>query len=488
VTESEPGGSAQRSSRWADAAIWTVVEASTRRLGEMTAETLRTGELTAHLVARLGNTGLPQKAGHLFELMHASSFNLAAIAKGSTTHAVVTGLSGEPAAAADVRLVDEGVVVAEAQAKLLCTATKTAVAQAKIKYRGMQRLVASDQIEDVNRVLDKGLTLNPDGLNFHEYADASAHVTDRLHADGVESVPVTTAEATRAAEDPVQWANRQVHVTAARQVRRATAVGAAGGAVVSGLIEAGAQAARVRAGETSAAAAASTAAGAAARGAVRSGSLAGLGEVVRVAATAGRIPKGFGVGTLPTAVATSVVGVAEAGLEFARGRIDAGEFAARSCESTLQTGMVWAFGAVGQTVLPVPVVGALLGGLVGQVSATVIARGLQIAVAAAREDGLEEERVALLEAEACAAVTAAAVLGEAERALGERHNAFVTATVGPLLEDALHAVAGGSDDSVKRLTELTASFAGKPLFCTVEEFDQWMRSPEALVLDPNARR
>jgi hypothetical protein len=150
-------------------------------------------------------------------------------------------------------------------------------------------------------------------------------------------------------------------------------------------------------------------------------------------------------------------------------------------------GMVWAFGAVGQTVLPVPVVGALVGGLVGQIAATAIAQGLQIAIAAAREAGVEEERIAALEAEACAAVTAAVVLGEAERALGEQRKAYVTATVGPLLEDALHAVALGSDDAVKRLTELTTSFAGKPLFCTVEEFNRWMAEPGALVLDPNAR-
>jgi hypothetical protein len=57
--------------------------------------------------------------------------------------------------------------------------------------------------------------------------------------------------------------------------------------------------------------------------------------------------------------------VVEAGTAFARSEITAAEFAARSCESTLQTGLTWMCGALGQTVLPVPVVGALVGGLVG---------------------------------------------------------------------------------------------------------------------------
>jgi hypothetical protein len=60
------------------------------------------------------------------------------------------------------------------------------------------------------------------------------------------------------------------------------------------------------------------------------------------------------------------------------------------------------------------VVGALAGGLVGQWSATVIAQGLQTAVAAARADALEEKRIAELEAEAREAITEAALLGEAE--------------------------------------------------------------------------
>lgn len=487
MNPSESNERPRRTVRWVDAAVWPVVEASTRRLAEMTAETMRTRDLIGRCVERLGRTGLSQKAGHLFELMHASSFNVAAIAKGSGVRAVVTGLAGEPAAAADVRLVTDSLVLAEAQAKLTCTAVRTAHEQAQDKYVGMQRLVASDQLDEVNRLLDRRLTLNPQGLRYDDYADARAHVTDHLHADGVHSTPLRIGEVTSAAENPRRWANRLVGGAAVHQIGRAAATGAAAGAVVSGVIEAGAQAARVRAGETSMAGAASSAAGAAARGALRSGAVAGLGEVVRIAAAAGRIPRGFGTGTLPSAVAASVASVADSAFTFARGEIDAGEFAARSCESTLQMGMVWAFGAVGQTVLPVPVVGALVGGLVGQIAATTIAQGLQMAIAAAREAGVGEERVAVLEAEACAAVTAAVVLGEAERALGEQRNAYVTATVGPLLEDALHAVALGSDDAMKRLTELTTSFAGKPLFCTVEEFDQWMAEPGSLVLNPNAR-
>ncbi|WP_220187580.1 hypothetical protein, partial [Pseudonocardia pini] len=141
------------------------------------------------------------------------------------------------------------------------------------------------------------------------------------------------------------------------------------------------------------------------------------------------------------------------------------------------------------TVLPVPVVGALVGGLVGQLCATLIAQGLRTAVVRAREYGLPEEQIALLEAEACAAVETAVALADAEHALGEQHNAYVTSRVVPLVDDALHAVAQGSDGSLTLMIELTAGFAGQPLFRTVDEFDEWMNDPTStLVLNPNAPR
>jgi hypothetical protein len=258
--------------------------------------------------------------------------------------------------------------------------------------------------------------------------------------------------------------------------------------VVSGLVEAAGQTARVRAGETSAAAAASTAAGAAAREAVRSGAFSGLAAGTRIAAAKGLVPSPLGSGTIPTALAGAVGDVAAAGLAMARGEIGAAEFAGRSCESTLQTALVWACGTVVQSVIPVPVAGALVGGFVGQHSATVIVQGLHHAVAAAKKDGLEEERIALMEAEAAAAVETAVLLSEAERALGEKHNAYLTSTVAPLLDDTLIAAAAGDEDVVKRLGQLAQSFAGQPLFGTVEEFDLWMSNPlSSLTLNPNRR-
>jgi hypothetical protein len=463
------------------------VHSSTRRLAAKTVETLQARKDVAALVARYRRVETPQLAGRMFEIMHALSFNLDAASKGSALRARVTEWAGRQQAAADLEIVSGGRVVGEVQAKLVDRASVTAHDLARAKYDGMQRLVSEDRLEAICGLLDKVLRRDPESLRFAEYADTQAHVTDRIRAGSVGSASVSRVEAHRAADDPEKWAGRQVVGAGAREVGGSALSGALAGGVVSGLVEAAGQTARVRAGETSAATAACTAAGAAAQGAVRSGVLSGLAAGTRIAAAKGLVPSALGAGTIPMALAGAVGEVAAAGMAMARGEIGAAEFAGRSCESTLQTALVWACATVGQSVIPVPVVGALVGGFVGQHSATVIVQGLNHAVAAAKQDGLEEERIALLEAEAAAAVETAVLLSEAERALGEEHNAYITATVAPLLDDALIAAAAGDEDVVKRLGQLAQSFVGQPVFGTVEEFDLWMSDPlTSLTLNPNS--
>ncbi len=486
----EPDRRRLLAARALDVAVWGLVRRTTVRTAAQAAEALRTQKIVASLADRYRNLGLEQQAGHLFEVMHAHRFNLDAIAEDSPLRAVVTEWveGGSATAAADIRIVGDGAVVAQAQAKLMAKASAAAHELARPHYDGMQRLVPADKLVDIDTVLTKRLTLKPDGLRYEDYADARATLTDALHAHGVRSTPLDTCTVHRAAAAPNRWAAGQVAGATARQVAAATTTGAAVGGVVAGVVEAAGQIARVRAGETSIAAAACTAAGAAARGALHSGVLAGLGESVRLSASSGLLPAVFGAGTLPAAVVGTVAGVTEAGLAFARREIDTGELAARSCEAALQTGLVWACGAAGQTVIPVPVVGGLVGGFVGQLAAAAIGNGLHRAVAAARADDLDDDRIAVLEAETRAAVSAGELLSRLERELGDVHGAYVTTAVSPLVDDALRAVTGSGDDGLDRLVALSTSFAGRPVFGTADEFDRWMSDPlTVLTLDPNRR-
>ncbi|MER5201888.1 hypothetical protein [Streptomyces sp. NPDC002825] len=469
----------------ADQAAWTVADAATRRLAEATVETLRTRETVERLARRYVNIGNAQRAGHLFEVRHALSFNQNAIRAGASVRAVVTEWAegGSQTAAADLWLVDRGRLVGQAQAKLMDGVPGTAHGLARPHYEGMTRLVAGDRVAAVDSLLERRLTLSPEGVRFADYADAHAHLSDRLTHGNVTSDPVDLADAHRSALDPARWARGEAVRTAGREAAAAAGSAAAVGGLVTGAVSAAGQLARVRAGETSAAAAALTAAASAAQGAARSGSVAGLGSVIRTAARAGRLPAVLGGGDLAFATAGAAYAVAEAGVALARGRIDAGEFASRSAQATLQTGLGWACGAVAQTVIPVPVVGALVGGLVGQAAGTLITQGLQAAVVAVRGTG--DPGAELLERELLTASLATGLLGTATSALGPR--TYASAVVLPALETARNHLTGPDPaTALSALSTLTATESGRPVFLTPEEFDVWMSDEAApLTLDPN---
>lgn len=472
-----------------DAAAWALADGATRRLAVATLETLRTRSTAQALAERYVNIGNEQRAGHLFEVMHELSFNLSAAEQGSAVRAVSTEWApgGSQTDPADLNLLLGGRVVGQAQAKLYQNATATAEQLARPHYDGMQRLVASDRLAGVENVLDKRLTLPSEGLRYENYQDARAQVTDHLAYGDIRSEGITLDEAHRAAHDPLGWANRQFARAGARQMGAAAKPAALLGGLTAGVGAVARETARVRAGETSASVAAFTAVGSAVGGAARSGLTAALGEAVRISAAAGRLPAALGGGTLPGAAAQAAFAVAEAGLDLARGNCGPGQFAARSAAATVSTGLAWGCGVVGQTLLPVPVVGALVGGVVGQVAAACIVQGLQIALLAARSDSAAEARIRLLEQEAATAVLMADALRRATEELAAERNAHVAREVLPRFGRVRSALAGDRPaEALAELAALTRQFGGQPVYGTQEEFDAWMLDGSAvLVLDPN---
>lgn len=456
--------------------MWqAVVDTITRKQRAHTLEAFSTRDEAAVMAVRFDGHRVEHRAGHLFELWHKHSFNTDAITKNATARARVTASGGEPTAAADLRILDGGRVVGEVQAKLYGRASAAARALAHPRYTGMQRLVAEDKREQVENLLDKALRRDADGIYQDDYSDTRAHLADVVSHSAVTSTPVATGDVHRAAENIARWGDGLALRAAGREIASAAAAGAAVNGGLAGATAAVREVARVRSGETTAVGAASSAAGAAARAAARAGLLSGLGAGAKVAMTALKAPAPVVANGLPGAVSAAVFGVADAAVALARGDIDRGEFAATSGEVTFRAGMAWAGGAVGQAVFPVPVLGALVGGFVGQVSATVVAQGIQIAMEVLRSQGQSDSTLSLLEAEADAAVEMALLLGEAERALGAENSARIGVAVVPQLEHALRlGIAAGPQTGVAELLGVAGRTDGESLFERIDDFGSWM--------------
>lgn len=473
-----------------EAVSWQLADNATRRLAQQTLEALNTSVVVERLASRYANSDNAHRAGHLFEVMHALTFNQDAIDRGASVRAEVTEwmLGGSQTAASDINLRDGLQVVSAAQAKLYNGVSGTALELSREHYQGMQRLVAGDRLESVQALLDRKVTVQPDGINVERFRDAGANMTDVLRHDDVASAPVTYDDAQAAAQNPAGWLDDEIRSAATRQLLVGVATAAGVSAAVSGLISAAQSTAKVRAGEMPVMEAVITACAAAASAAARSAAAAGIAGALQFAGATEHLPLSLGTGQVPFAVGRAAVGVAEAAFAYASGDIDALEFAARSAGVTAETGMVWAFSALGQTVLPVPVVGAMVGGFVGQLIGTQCVKGLQMAIIGARADSPDRRRLSELNAELLIAAALTEEMSELTRHLGEAGGAYVAEVVMPQVDAARHALLlEDADDVVARFAGIVASFGGTPLFSTMAEFDTWMARDEALSLDGNWR-
>lgn len=426
-----------------DPALWLLVTSSTQSFAEQTSETLVMRGRLLGVAAKYRQCGIEHRAGHYFEVLHSWSFNLDAIRQRVDMRTDWVGQGNGPV---DVRIVDgDHRILAEVQTKLMDNPSATAFQLRADRYAGMQRVVACDKAEDVGRYLDKGRRTFADREIWAGYADAEANLAVRIHVGDVRSTPMDRSAVHRVAEHPGRWAAAQSVRIAGRQVGAAAAAGAAFGAISGAGVEAIVQGARVHARETTTADAARSVAVAAGTGAFRSGAVAGLGEIVRIA-----FRSRFAGSAVPLAIASVAVDVAGAGIALARGEVDAIEFALRGGESVLGTVAAGAFAAVGQAVVPVPAVGFVVGGLVGQLTVAAVAGWIRSSVTEACDPGDPVVHPAAIEA-----VPAAEDL---------------VAQVDAAIEQLSGWLAGICVDAATMASEFTA----------------WMADPTSLlVLDPN---
>jgi hypothetical protein len=187
------------------------------------------------------------------------------------------------------------------------------------------------------------------------------------------------------------------------------------------------------------------------------------------------------------AMGAAVVGFAEAGFAYARGDIDRADLATRCANVTAKTSIVWAFSAIGQTMIPIPVIGSLAGGFVGQLVGAQCVRGLQMAIVAVRQANVGDERLAALEEELLTAAVPTEELSQLTTRVGIRSDAYLGQVVMPRLDEARRALVLDQDDQVLvRFADTVAALGQEPLFTTMPEFDAWMADQSTVLsLDGN---
>jgi hypothetical protein len=460
-----------------DAAARAAAQLGGGNLAAATVQVIEDASILQRACVGKRNVDVCRGQGTAFEHLEVLKFNRDAARMDSPYRATATYALG-PHDPVDIRIVDPRLdgpagTVLEVQCKSRLHASDSLRDLADEKYTGMGRLAPSDQIPEIHERLRSRLE-DPVSPRHPGYEDVDDHLLDTLEHDDVRSPGTTRAEAERTAASPGVAALRMALAEASREI----AAAAAKGAIAGGIVGAGAgavAATRTRRGEPFDAAGVAKQAGRdGLRGAGRGAVVAGGGKAISIASR--RVAPRFAGSAGPAVVASAGVELTQAVTQYVAGTIDADELREQSTRAIVGAGAGLWCGAVGQILIPVPVVGGLVGSLLGAFVADVLVdSGLFGSTASSRA---ADERLGEMER---VAEMAMAAFQDFEREMDEElraHDARMQHLVLPAL-DRLETAQGAGDMSatIRELTTIGAAIGVDVPFHDVEDLRRFAQGP-----------
>lgn len=473
-----------REPKWAryatEASTFVFAEVATADLARATTAWMRDSTMddAVAMANQIGSKGLQFAAGNAFEFMEAARFNAAAARQHVDLEAVVTALRGAPTGPVDIQILGPGDdVVREVQAKLYAKTSEGLSELRQVKYEGMGRLVGSDQVGDYEGLLAKRLDGNPDGIYMPHYRDVDEHLQGELTHGGVSSGGTTRAAARDRAYELPGWVEEQRRAARVAEVGKAAASGALAAACTTAVIQAVISA--VRDDDQPLSRTVTDIARASAIAGLQGGAMAGGARIVEFLLHDSGALTGLASTSAPVDVVRLTAGIARAGHAFATGASSYQEFQEACAEEAIRTATGWAYGVIGQTLIPVPVLGTLVGVVVGQAVAGATLEGLKLARAAAADTAIEQERLRYLEVEAVHAIR---IIEEQRMRLKELQASEAAAharVIMPLLvEVSASAISGDDATMLSGLMEMNTLLGRELEWSTSDEFNALMADPD----------
>lgn len=440
------------------------------------------------VVAQYENCDTSFVQGRAFEFMEVLKFNRAAFDAHSDLRAEATHFFA-PKSPVDVHILRMGEVVREVQAGSYGD-TKGDVARvirkfAADKYEGMMRLTPVDRVDGIRGRLGKWLEeWSEERLGRVGYEDALGNLNGTLAHGGVDTGGTTRAAAEFAAENPALTEAAFKAEGSIQEVGQAIVVGAAFAAVSHAIFR------RFRREDDEQSVVGLEVAGAGRSLGMMStvGTAAARSALARTISLAARytgespLLAEFGGSHGPGVIATALWESGVAMREWTRGDIEVDECRQRVGGACLRSSLGYGMGLAGQAIIPIPIVGYLVGSVAGYTAATVMAEAGLLALG---EGGIEGARERRREVERWCAQSIAA-LHHQRRALDYLAQEWELSFVRPMNE-AISLLAqaserGDIEDAVLALSSINGVVGTSLPWRTFAEFDKFMLDPETTLL------
>ena len=381
-----------------------VADNLTQRFTERTFRIFSDADHLSHLAEKWKNVAADKAQGHIFEQLETIKFNFDALKKDSNLFAKTTasmGLSTDPV---DIIISNGKKTIREVQAKSCNNAARSTFALSDAKYKEMLRLAPSDQHAKIEELLRKRIEAGT--LKAEDYAQTLRNLKKRLEHDGVSSGGTTHQEA-------VDATNKEVSKKIATEFKLKSALTdmhesgkQAGnlGAGISGGIASISETFAIFQGERELGEATVNIAIASAKGYATGYTVTALSKGITHTTShflGESLAKTIAKSGAPTAIAAGIINASKSMISFLKGDMDSEQLVDEISHTAITSTSSFYYGALGQAVIPIPVVGALVGAGVGYFVGNMIhqsglvALGDSAVVKAAKERRRQIEEICL---------------------------------------------------------------------------------------------
>ena len=456
-----------------DVAVDRVAAERVVRLVDATDRAFRDAGHLTDVVEQYTNAGPAYTQGRAFEMLEALKFNQAAARAGDAIDALPTHFT-DSAAAADITIRRAATVLAQAQTKSFTSDAALVDRLLDPKYEGMRAVVPADKVEGIRHLVDRRIDRLGPGADRDQLVDFRDRLDGELRVENISSGGTTRAAAEAAVDHPGLVAGRVAGAAALQEVAGAAARGAVIRGGTRAAFAAAANAIDVRSGRQSIADSVVETMRATAAAAVQGGVVEGGAQAIVITARQMEWTD-FASSAAPRQVAQSVWNVAGASRRYINGELDATGYRDEVGGELTRRLASYYCGIAGQLLIPVPVVGGLVGGIVGHATASILLEaGLIAGGAPAQLDNARRRRAEVEESTRLAITQLEASRTDVETLIHEHAREF-RADVLPALDAFDEAVIDGTPGAaVQALVALSRAFRSHVPFRTLEQFDAFM--------------
>lgn len=460
-----------------------VADEYTQQFTERTFRIFNDANRLTELASKWENVAPDIAQGHIFEQLETIKFNYDALKKDSSLYAKTTASMGLHTDPVDIIIKDGKNIIREVQAKSCNSAARSAFALSQEKYDEMLRLAPSDQHAKIEELLKSRI----DGgtLKVADYEQTLRNLKKSLKHDDVGSSGTTYKEALDATNQ-----NNANNVAANFKLKSAMVDmhesgrrGAEIAAIVGGTTSLVTESFALYKGERSIGEVTVNVAITSAKSYAMGYTVTALSKGITHTAShflGVQVAKTLARSSAPVAIAAAIANASKSIVSFLKGDIEADQLADEISNISITASSSFYYGALGQVVIPIPFVGAMVGATVGYFIGNMIHQSGLVALGDSAVVKAAKSRRKQIEAMCLAAIPE---IRKNRLELEEKLDKYFLDRKAVFLSSFeqmdIALLEWNPDKYVQGLNEMNSQFDYVLPFKNFEDFDQLMLSDEA---------